>query len=976
MNWPIFLLVSLLIVDHCFAVCNYKRNQSIEQQFNGAPGEKCPNWQVGDSWNNGYIAHLIWTADHQVSGWTLNVEFDSPLDDLQCFEGDVSPKSDGLHWSIVPCEWDSDFQVGDTMDLSFQPMFPIGESPDLVYADLDGPDHPICGSGPGPETTTSTTRTPSTTTSSTISSSKPTTPHTTQGGGGEGECDEIVTIETEENGAWNGLVAITASSHVVGWEVHLTFDQPVDSIESPLATVSGSGFEWKLHSKGFDEELDEGQTLELRFKTLYSGSKPFVTKVGFNGEILCNSVAPTTAAPTSSPGGDCTEVFSKESEQDNSWHGLLTLTAEEDLLGWEVVIAFDQIVDSIETPLGEVSGSGSRWIIGSKDFDQSLPAGAVFELRFKVSFSGAMPDVISVVWNGAALCNGDSPPSEDCSDAYSVEGEDDDGSLHILLPITPDQNIVGWEVLISFDMSITGIESPLGDISGSGTNWKIGSKSFDENLPAGQTMELRFKVIYPGGRPGIVGIAFNGESLCSGGGPGPTQPPTEPSQPTNPPTEAPYPTNHPGKYPYDEVLAKSLLFYEAERSGPLPSDNRVPWRGDSALGDAVTGGYYDAGDHVKFGFPMAAMTTILSWGGISFYEGYEKAGQLEWMDKCIKWSTDYFMKAHKSDGELVGQIGDGDADHAWWGRPEEMTMNRPSWSITTSSPGSDLAGETAAALAAASIYFNRRGDTAYANTLLTHARSLFDFADNHRGVYTDAIPNAQGFYASWSGYEDELVWAAAWLAKATGEQTYLNKAEGFYNEFPENQGRPGEFSWDDKTAGAQLLLWELTQDEKYRGNVQAFLDFLWACDSTPKGLIWLDSSQWGSLRYAGDLAHFTLQTAYSGIDVDNSVNFAESQINYILGDTGRSYVCGWGNNPPVKPHHRGSSCPSSGVCDWNSGYNNPGPNPQVLNGALVGGPDHNDNYVDDRSNFQTNEVATDYNAGFQSALAGLNKIYG
>jgi len=136
------------------------------------------------------------------------------------------------------------------------------------------------------------------------------------------------------------------------------------------------------------------------------------------------------------------------------------------------------------------------------------------------------------------------------------------------------------------------------------------------------------------------------------------------------------------------------------------------------------------------------------------------------------------------------------------------------------------------------------------------------------------------------------------------------------------------------------------------------------------------SSQWGSLRYAGDLAHFTLQAAHNGIDVDNSVNFAESQINYILGDTGRSYVCGWGQNPPVKPHHRGSSCPSSGVCDWNSGYNNPGPNPQVLNGALVGGPDHNDNYVDDRTNFQTNEVATDYNAGFQSALAGLNKIYG
>merc|ERR1711872_1076790 len=119
-----------------------------------------------------------------------------------------------------------------------------------------------------------------------------------------------------------------------------------------------------------------------------------------------------------------------------------------------------------------------------------------------------------------------------------------------------------------------------------------------------------------------------------------------------------------GKYPYDEVLAKSLLFYEAQRSGPLPEDNRVPWRGDSAVDDEVPGGYYDAGDHVKFGFPMASMTTVLTWGGISFYEGYEKAGQLEWLDKCLKWSFDYF---------------------------------------TASKPGSGLAGETAAALAAGSI---------------------------------------------------------------------------------------------------------------------------------------------------------------------------------------------------------------------------------------------------------------------------------
>ena len=46
-------------------------------------------------------------------------------------------------------------------------------------------------------------------------------------------------------------------------------------------------------------------------------------------------------------------------------------------------------------------------------------------------------------------------------------------------------------------------------------------------------------------------------------------------------------------YDYMEVLEKSLLFYEAQRSGPLPADNRIDWRGDSALDDVPVGGYYD-----------------------------------------------------------------------------------------------------------------------------------------------------------------------------------------------------------------------------------------------------------------------------------------------------------------------------------------------------------------------------------------------
>ena len=49
-------------------------------------------------------------------------------------------------------------------------------------------------------------------------------------------------------------------------------------------------------------------------------------------------------------------------------------------------------------------------------------------------------------------------------------------------------------------------------------------------------------------------------------------------------------------------------------------NNTIPWRGDSALGDGeeakldLSKGMYDAGDHVKFGLPMAFTVTMLACG--------------------------------------------------------------------------------------------------------------------------------------------------------------------------------------------------------------------------------------------------------------------------------------------------------------------------------------------------------------------------
>lgn len=56
-------------------------------------------------------------------------------------------------------------------------------------------------------------------------------------------------------------------------------------------------------------------------------------------------------------------------------------------------------------------------------------------------------------------------------------------------------------------------------------------------------------------------------------------------------------------YNYAEALEKSLLFYEAQRSGYLPSNNRIPWRGDSFVtdqgddGEDLEGGYFDGKFH-------------------------------------------------------------------------------------------------------------------------------------------------------------------------------------------------------------------------------------------------------------------------------------------------------------------------------------------------------------------------------------------
>jgi endoglucanase len=440
-------------------------------------------------------------------------------------------------------------------------------------------------------------------------------------------------------------------------------------------------------------------------------------------------------------------------------------------------------------------------------------------------------------------------------------------------------------------------------------------------------------------------------------------------------------------YNYGEALQKSIYFYMQQRCGPLPADNPVIWRADSCLNDGVdvgldlTGGYLDAGDHVKFGLPMASTVATLSWGVYEYRNAYVNAGQLDKALDAIKWGTDYFIKCHTAANEFYYQVGAGGADHAWWGPVEilDNIMSRPSYKVTTSSPGSCVVGGTAAALASASIVFQPT-DPNYAALCLTHAQQLFDFAYSTQS--DSGYSAANGFYTSYSGYWDELSAAAAWLYLATNDVNYLNKAESCATHWG-MEGQTGYWgykwthSWDDMHYMAQVLLARVTGKQIYISSIERNLDY-WmpggGITYSPGGLAWLDT--WGSLRYAANSAFIAFvwaddshgnaakKTAYR--------NFAQNQIKYILGDNPRagSYIIGFGSNYPQNPHHR------TAHGSWANSIDTPTITRHILHGALVGGPDSGDNYQDVRSNYTVNEVACDYDAALVGDLAKMYSLYG
>jgi hypothetical protein len=61
-------------------------------------------------------------------------------------------------------------------------------------------------------------------------------------------------------------------------------------------------------------------------------------------------------------------------------------------------------------------------------------------------------------------------------------------------------------------------------------------------------------------------------------------------------------------------------------------------------------------DYLKFTLPMAYSMSIVSWGAIEWYQGYQLANQDSYLRDMIKWGTDWLIQAHPQPNVFYVQV--------------------------------------------------------------------------------------------------------------------------------------------------------------------------------------------------------------------------------------------------------------------------------------------------------------------------------
>ncbi|KAG5108487.1 hypothetical protein JHK84_045394 [Glycine max] len=398
---------------------------------------------------------------------------------------------------------------------------------------------------------------------------------------------------------------------------------------------------------------------------------------------------------------------------------------------------------------------------------------------------------------------------------------------------------------------------------------------------------------------------------------------------------------------YASALELDLQFFDVQKSGKLEK-KRVWWRGDSGLRDGseenldLSKGMYDAGDHMKFGFPLAFTATMFSWAILEYGDRMDAVKQLHYALDSLKWITDNLVNAHPFPEVLYIQF------------CGVILVKFVSFDIRAfyyvlvadKQPvlqGTEVAAETAAALASASLVFNEI-DFAYSRILLQHAQQPFIFADTYRVSYSVGIPH--------------LV-----LGMNSYGQVLLSRVNFFgASNIPDAENLDLQMYRET----AEILMCMLLPDSPTA-----------TTNRTESGLIWV--VPWNSLQLSVASVFLavlyrdymlTSQTEilycsgklYKPVDL-RKFSISQFQADYVLGENPMkmSYLVGYGTQYPKYLHHRGSSIAvnaTTGCKDGFKWFESPHPNPNVAFGALVGGPFFNETYNDFRNNSMQSEPTT------------------
>lgn len=440
---------------------------------------------------------------------------------------------------------------------------------------------------------------------------------------------------------------------------------------------------------------------------------------------------------------------------------------------------------------------------------------------------------------------------------------------------------------------------------------------------------------------------------------------------------------------YYEALAMSLYMYDANACGSGITDGPLTWRGDchtydaeASVGDLggseksivdpdgdgkvdVSGGFHDAGDHIKFNLTIGFGINSLALSDYLNPEVYEKAGCKDHLIYELKWGADYLMKTTFLDGSgnvaaVAHVVANGGEDHAIWSSPEVQTYKRPIYWLTAGKNNSAVCCEMAAGLAG-TAYVLKDTEPGYAEKCIKYAKALLAFGQKNVGNEGGGLAD---FYGTEAQYQDEEAMAQAWLwlCKAGDKPTRVPKNKDYGN----SQYDGWVYCWNKVWQGYSALMYKATGEQAFADELKVELE---SQGDLKVGTYNADG--WGASRYNCAKQMDAIALANGDKDADYA-KAAKYQMDHILGDNslGYSFLLGYGDKWPVHIHHRAAN-PGS---DANGASSNPSAK-YTAYGLLVGGDDKS-GYQDQTDKYQYTEGALDYNGCFAIACAGIANLYG